>query len=104
MFIAVRMALLAEDVLGKLTEQDLLVTVVGHPCLADCIQGLTRARLANPARFFFERSESTCRTIWTRTRCMKEERHLAIDLKEGVDYSQVTTLPDQDLFDIYRAV
>lgn len=61
--LAVRMALIAEEIFGHLNNPDLMVTVQGTPCLADAIQGLTNARLANPPRFSFVRG-SAQQTIW----------------------------------------
>ncbi|OPX89644.1 MAG: putative tRNA (adenine(37)-N6)-methyltransferase [Pelotomaculum sp. PtaB.Bin104] len=49
--LALRMAMVAEEEFGKLNSPDLTVSVEGPGCLADTIQGLSRARLANPARF-----------------------------------------------------
>jgi len=54
--VALRMAMVAEGEFGKLNSPDLKVSVKGSGCLADTIQGLTRARLANPARFEYVRS------------------------------------------------
>lgn len=53
LLLGARMALIAEENVGKLTSTDLKVTVRGSRCLADTIQGVTRARLANPPRFTF---------------------------------------------------
>jgi hypothetical protein len=65
LFLAVRMALVADEVFGHLNNQNLLVNVTGSACLADTIQGLSRARLANPARFSYQHSVSLQQTIWT---------------------------------------
>lgn len=43
--------MVAQDEFGKLNSPELTVSVKGSRCLADTIQGLSRARLANPARF-----------------------------------------------------
>jgi tRNA-Thr(GGU) m(6)t(6)A37 methyltransferase TsaA len=64
--LAVRMALVAEEVFGHLNTSDLFVTVYGSACLADTIQGLSRARLANPARFSYIPSDERQQTIWQR--------------------------------------
>jgi len=61
--LAVRMALIAEEVFGHLNEPDLMVTVQGSSCLADAIQGLSNARLANPPRFKFV-PHTLQQTIW----------------------------------------
>lgn len=64
--LAVRMAMVADEVYGHLNRPDLLVEVHGSACLADVIQGLSRARLANPARFRFYPAPDIQQTIWTR--------------------------------------
>lgn len=51
--LGVKMTLLAEQYFGQIQAPDLTVVVKGNACLADVIQGLTRARLANPPRFRF---------------------------------------------------
>jgi len=61
---AARMALIAEEHVGKLTSPDLLVEVHGPRCVADAIQGLTRARLANPPRFTFAEQPGPARSVW----------------------------------------
>lgn len=65
LYLAVRMAVIAGEVFGHLNNPELLVNVTGSACLADTIQGLTRARLANPSRFSYEMSASLQQTIWT---------------------------------------
>ncbi len=64
--LAVRMALVADEILGHINNPDLQVIVHGSACLADTIQGLSRARLANPVRFSYIPSASLQQTIWTR--------------------------------------
>ncbi|MDF9409510.1 MAG: putative tRNA (adenine(37)-N6)-methyltransferase [Pelotomaculum sp. PtaB.Bin013] len=54
--LALRMAMVAVDEFGKLNSPELKVSVKGSGCLADTIQGLSRARLANPARFEYQES------------------------------------------------
>ncbi|HOQ10059.1 MAG TPA: tRNA (N6-threonylcarbamoyladenosine(37)-N6)-methyltransferase TrmO [Syntrophomonadaceae bacterium] len=65
LFLAVRMALIADEIFGHLNNPELMINVTGSACLADTIQGLTRARLANPPRFSYEFSSSLQQTIWT---------------------------------------
>jgi tRNA-Thr(GGU) m(6)t(6)A37 methyltransferase TsaA len=64
LYLAVRMAVVADEVFGHLNNPDLLVDVTGSACLADTIQGLSRARLANPARFSYHPSVTLQQTIW----------------------------------------
>lgn len=65
--LAVRMALVVDEVFGHLNNPELLVTVRGSACLADAVQGLSRARLANPVRFSFIPSNTVQQTIWDLT-------------------------------------
>jgi len=53
LLLAVRMALIADKLLGYIKSSEMLVQVYGSTCLADTIQGLCRARLANPEKFSF---------------------------------------------------
>ncbi|MFZ3130823.1 MAG: tRNA (N6-threonylcarbamoyladenosine(37)-N6)-methyltransferase TrmO [Desulfosporosinus sp.] len=63
LLLAVRMALIADKMLGYIKSPEVQVKVYGSACLADTIQGLCRARLANPARFEFC-SSSKKHSIW----------------------------------------
>lgn len=65
--LAVRMALVAEEIFGHLNNPELIVAVRGSACLADTIQGLSRARLANPPRFSFVPSTAVQQTNWSLT-------------------------------------
>lgn len=95
--IAVRMAVIAEEYLGKLNHNELKVTVTGPSCLGDCVQGITRARLANPARFRFEHDDSQCRTVWSR-----EGQSLSINLRNNPEIEQIKKWPDEQLFEIEK--
>lgn len=64
--LAVRMAMLAEENFGHISAPDLMVTVNGSACLADTLQGLTRARLANPPRFQYQYNESLRQSTWVK--------------------------------------
>jgi len=65
LYLAVRMAMVADEIFGHLNNPELMINVTGSACLADTIQGLTRARLANPPRFSYEFSVTLQQTIWT---------------------------------------
>ncbi len=52
--LAVRMSEIAENIFSSLFDDDLKLDVSGPPCFADALQGITGARLANPARFFYQ--------------------------------------------------
>ena len=55
---AVEIALAAEARLGSLEDDDLMLRVTGPGCLADALQGMTRARFANPARLVYRPTEA----------------------------------------------
>lgn len=61
--IAIGIAMVAEDRFGYLQQEDLTLEVRGPACVADILQGLSRARLANPPRFAYTPDE---RTLWVR--------------------------------------
>ncbi len=54
LMIGVRMAVVADERLGKISNSDISLHVSGSACLIDTLQGLSRARVANPPRFSFE--------------------------------------------------
>ncbi|KGP76729.1 hypothetical protein JT05_03185 [Desulfosporosinus sp. Tol-M] len=95
-YLALRMAMIAEEKLGKLHDPELLVTVVGSPCIADTVQGLTRARVANPPRFKFIESAEESYVLWDNyTRQVKT----ALKIK-NVTKDDISNLSVEDLFDI----
>lgn len=93
--IAVRMGLLVEERWGKLNNDELIVEVTGSHCLADVLQGLTRARLANPPRFSFQPSTEICRSIWR-----KEGRKITLTWRGDIDLGRMASLPEDELFQI----
>ena len=94
LLLAVRMALIADKLLGYIKSSDMLVQVYGSTCLADTIQGLCRARLANPARFSF-RSSSKKESIWT----YGKKQLFIIGLRE-LDLETFWGLPDCEIFKV----
>ena len=95
LYLAVRMGLVADKLLGQLNTPDLKVTVIGSPCLADTLQGITRARLAHPARFIFREDDNMSRSIWE-----KPGRRLTITARQEPDMETFTELADDILFKI----
>jgi tRNA-Thr(GGU) m(6)t(6)A37 methyltransferase TsaA len=93
--VAVRMALIAEELLGKLNDEDLEVEVTGSPCLGDAIQGLTRARVANPPRFLFRPSGGWGRCAW-----VKDGRKLVTEVRSGADTARLDALSDEEAFEV----
>jgi len=93
--LAVKMCLAAEEIFGHLHAPDLQVHVVGSLCLADVIQGICKARLANPRRFSFEYNPDKAMSCWENkqhraTICLKPEAGLGLQPDQ----------PHQALFDI----
>ncbi|MEQ8201739.1 MAG: tRNA (N6-threonylcarbamoyladenosine(37)-N6)-methyltransferase TrmO [Syntrophomonadaceae bacterium] len=95
LYMAVRMGLVADRLLGPLNRPDLKVAVIGSGCLADSLQGLTRARLANPARFTFREDVGAGRSIWE-----KPGRRLTVSARQELDEDTFVELPDESLFSI----
>ncbi len=95
--LAVRMSLIAEDYIGHLNTPDLEVIVTGSACLADTIQGLTRARLANPRRFTFHEDLTVNRSQWK-----KPGHSLILTARQGLPAGNLLELPDEELFVIER--
>lgn len=91
--LAVRMAAIAEDHFGLLNTAALKVKVTGSLCLGDCIQGMSRARLANPPRFTFISSSEKSETVWS-----KAEQELTINLKKEYSKEELSSLTDEELF------
>lgn len=95
LLMAVRMALVADEYMGHLNRPDLHLTVIGPACLADTLQGLSRARLANPPRFKFQETMGINRSQWA-----KSGRTLTITARRELNSETFTTLPDEELFTI----
>lgn len=91
--LGVRMALLAEEHLGCIQDEELKLTVRGSACLADVLQGLTRARLANPPRFAYLGQQEETEVVW-----MRQGKRARITVRPGGAFYQVFQLTDQDLF------
>jgi len=95
MFLAVKMGVAAERVLGRLTARDLKITVIGSNCLADTIQGITRARLANPRRFYFQESDIKSETRWE-----KDNKTVVIRLKKDAVINDIKDRSYEEILDI----
>ncbi len=93
LLLGVRMALLADDYLGHLNSNDLKVTVKGPPCLADVLQGLSNARLANPSRFSFTETDDIGQSIWK-----KNSKCLIITSRQPVTADKLYRMEDDELF------
>lgn len=91
--IGVRMAIIAEERFGKLNDDRISLEVTGSGCLGDVLQGLSRARLANPARFRFIPDETAARSVW-----VKEGERLVVELRGDADSAGTEALSDDELF------
>ncbi len=92
---AVRMASIAEDIFGKVNSPEVSVFAVGSGCLADCLQGLTRGRLAAPPRFDYMISDQEYSSIWK-----KGGQTLIIKAQKNVGFDNIMMLDDEVLFHI----
>lgn len=103
LLLGVRMSLITEERLGKLTAPDLLVRVEGPGCLADTIQGLTRARFANPARFAYAEHADTRTDAPAVTEWSSPAGRLRIAARAGVRDWTPDAGADEALFEITPA-
>ncbi len=55
--LAVKMIMAVEEMGINIYENDWFILAKGNPCLADTLQGLCHARLANPTRFAYRETE-----------------------------------------------
>ena len=62
--LGIKMALIAEEHFGRIQSVQLKLKVKGPGCLADVLQGLTRARLANPPRFSYDVNNNDIEVTW----------------------------------------
>ncbi|TEB08002.1 S-adenosyl-L-methionine-binding protein [Pelotomaculum schinkii] len=95
LLLGVRMALIADDYLGQLNSRGLNVTVNGSPCLADVVQGLSNARLANPPRFRYNESNDLEQSIWE-----KNGDCLTITAKQPTTHGEFFHADDNQIFTI----
>jgi len=95
LYLAVRMAMVADELLGQLNTPDLTLNVIGSACLADTLQGLSRARLANPPRFHYEESGAVNQSVW-----QKSGRRLTLTARQKLNAESYLDLSDEDLFTI----
>ncbi|WP_104373405.1 tRNA (N6-threonylcarbamoyladenosine(37)-N6)-methyltransferase TrmO [Desulfocucumis palustris] len=93
LLLAVRMTMLAEESLGHINSPDLQVAVTGSACLADTLQGLTRARLANPPRFRHQLADSPGRSDWS-----LGSKTLSISARRRISPVDFWNTPDSDIF------
>lgn len=92
--LAVRMALIAEEYLGQLISSLVSLEVQGSPCLADCLQGICRARFSNPPRFIFHPGSEPAESIW-----MRQDRWIKIKARHDWQ-DRLRPENDDELFEI----
>jgi tRNA (adenine37-N6)-methyltransferase len=95
LFMGIRMAMAADAYMGHLNRPDLHLTVKGSACLADTLQGLSRARLANPRRFAFQEAAELPSSVW-----LDNNRSLSLNARCCLNEVTFTELSDEDLFTI----
>lgn len=95
--LAVRMALIAEEFLGQLNSSLVFLEVKGSPCLADCLQGISRARFSNPPRFLYQPASGPAESTW-----MRQERWIRIKARHAwQDAGRPEN--DEELFEIVHS-
>lgn len=95
LLLGVRMALVADDYLGQLNSRGLKVTVNGPPCLADVLQGLSNARLANPPRFRYNETGDLGQSVWE-----KDGSCLTITARQPIIGDEFFHTDDRQLFTV----
>ena len=95
LLMAVRMAVKASEKFGHLNSPELYVMAEGSTCLADTIQGLSRARLANPPRFEYRPADSPGCTVWR-----QGSEELKITARRIIDQEAFWSASDDEFMDI----
>jgi tRNA (adenine37-N6)-methyltransferase len=93
--LGVRMGLLVEEQWGKLNNDQISLSVTGSACLADVLQGITRARLANPPRFAYHHSYRTMQSVWR-----YGDKQITLTVREGISESDLDSCADAALFHV----
>ncbi len=93
LLLGVRMALIADDYFGQLNTSELKITVSGSACLADVLQGLCNARLANPPRFRYNDASELEQSVWE-----KDGKLLTITVKHEATNDELLEPADEQLF------
>ena len=96
LLLALRLAMIAEEYFGSLNYPELKLAVEGSPCLADTMQGLFNARLANPPRFSFQESSQT------KTRFWDGRKELSIRLKDAPTQEELRDLEQRGFLEVTK--
>lgn len=78
-----------------MNDDELFLEVTGSSCLADVLQGLSRARLACPPRFLFQLSGERMSSTWK-----KGGSRISLTWLGEADPAVIENLPDEELFKI----
>ena len=95
LFLAIRMAMVAEKTFSRLNYPELKLAVEGSPCLGDTLQGLFNARIANPARFTFKESKQR-----TQVRVWDGYKELLIRKKGEPTIKEMTDLSSDSFLEV----
>jgi tRNA-Thr(GGU) m(6)t(6)A37 methyltransferase TsaA len=78
-------------------DEQLLLQITGNACLADSLQGLCRARLANPPRFAYQAAEiSSCHFQTPQFSCRLNIKPASFES----EFAELLTAPIEELIDI----
>lgn len=92
--LGIKMALYVDEQFGNISSPELSLAVTGDPCLADVLQGLTHARLANPCRFSYHRCVRKTEVCWT-----WRQKTLCLRVRPGIDLAIVREAIPEQLFE-----
>ena len=93
--LAVRMAMQAEALLGNIQDEHVQLVVRGPACLADALQGMTRARLANPSRFVFLGDRGEMEVVWS-----DQVRMMRMTLRPEALEKRILEVAEEELFEV----
>lgn len=100
--IAVHMAFVADKYLGKIADPKVTLEVKGSNCLVDVLQGLTRARFANPARLKVAFDDSVWVSTWKKD---GETLTITFDpaLLEKYSLKYIESMDEEEIFTIEKS-
>ncbi|WP_084019466.1 tRNA (N6-threonylcarbamoyladenosine(37)-N6)-methyltransferase TrmO [Desulfuribacillus alkaliarsenatis] len=106
--IGVRMAAIADFILGKISDSKITVHTAGSACLFDTLQGLSRGRFANPPRVSIEiiayagDETSLWKSVWR-----KDNQQLTILCNPhkifNMDLREIQEKQDDELFEVIHS-
>lgn len=93
--LGLKMAEVAAQRLGPLQAPDLKIIIKGDPCLADVLQGITKARLGNPARLVYTGETEKTEVTW-----IKNGKGMHMVVRPGLTITEVGQQTGEELFEI----